>query len=252
MMGICGTFLRRLVQPELNPRSPVGQLSESELDVVYALFEVLTDDLSYPRELVVAEVHRLTTQHAGYFDEYKQGLKLIRKKSINGAFEQVSIEERERVVHSMLRSYAHMENISWIRQQLRLTGENLDGLIAPKPLVRFRHFVVRSLLALYYRGAPGWAVVGYEKYPGMVLSDAEPGTIVAVVEDHGRLLIELADETFETVKTENIVLINGEVEHVKTKGGKQKSTFAAGVTAADRQRVQSQKVVPAQETESVS
>ena len=218
-------YLRRQVQPALLSDTPTGKLDEHAHATIYALFEILCDDTNYPPELVAAHVNHLTEHTPGYFHEFQQGLKLLKRKSIFGAFEDLPAEERQRVIHSILRTFPHIENNAWWRQLLRLTSQHIDTLAAPQPAVRFRHFVARPLLALYYRGQHGWAVVGYDKYPGMTLADNEPSSIVNAFEDHGRILIQLNDETIEVLHLENIVTEFEAIKHINTKGGKQVATL---------------------------
>jgi hypothetical protein len=54
--------------------------------------------------------------------------------------------------------------------------------------------------------------------------------VIGIIEDHGRWLLRLDDETIESLTAEQIVFDRGAISHIKIKGGLQIATLSPDLT----------------------
>lgn len=225
--------LRAWLEPAAARGVPAGPLSDAEHRTVHALFETLTGDDRYSPALLRRHVERRTAEDGGYPQECRAGLALLgramRRESLAGGFADLTLEQRDRVLRRILRSYPHEEKNARWRRRPRLTAENLDllaGGLCRRAERRFRVFVVRDLLEHYYTGPSGWAVVGYREFPGRVRSENEPCEVLGFRVEGDALVLELSDATYETLDPGSLELDEGGALAVRSKSGRQRARFS--------------------------
>jgi glucose dehydrogenase len=204
--------------------SPVGILSDKEHEIIYALFTVLTGR-EFPYNNYVLKLNEKTLTMPGLLQEFKQGIVLLNEIAKNKfclkCFLVGSEEEKEKVLKLIHRRYKSKYNYSLWRKRLRLTGENLDLILLPSSKLRFRKFVTRTLLSIFYKSKQGWSIVKYDEYPSAILMEDLEGEIIKVEKKSFDTILYLSDGTTETLHPSNILLKNGIVEYIKTKDQRQ-------------------------------
>lgn len=159
--------IRRYKLPRLDPRSPTGTLSEPEMRTVLALAEVLLprDRPGMDREFFLQHVYGRTSDTRGYLREYREAVKLLDEKTPGAAgrpdFAGLGLAEREKVLASILWKYRAGESLK----------ARLALIFAPGRTLAFREFVVKDLLAAYYRSPAAWSLLGYAHFPGTPAAD---------------------------------------------------------------------------------
>jgi len=145
----------RLLKPRVDASSPVGALSEGELQNLVAFGEVLVEG----RTLSAAERGHLI-EHlddrargaAGYLSLYRMTASLLDRLA------------GSRFAGLDLRARAH------VMAGHRLTSSRVSALEFLWPFRReeraVRVLAVPDIIQGYYRSAAGWAVVGYRTFPG--------------------------------------------------------------------------------------
>lgn len=222
--------VRDLVAPRLPCTTPTGVLGEAEHRVVHALFQLLTDDPGVSATECGRFVDERTTRVAGYLAVYREGLALLARATTDAfpgrAFAALSLAERDAVLARVLRPFPHEESLAPWRRRLHLTPENLDALLAPRAARRFRRFVVRELLRVYYTSAAGWAVVGYDEFPGRVRSEAAGAEVTALRVEGATVLLTLSDGSVERLDPSSVRTDGAAGLVVLAKGGRQRVVFS--------------------------
>ena len=219
------TKLKNYIRPRL-PEAAGGAsshpLSEGEVETLFALFGTLTgDDGALSEAEFRQHLEHRTAEHAGRLVAYREAA-----TRLGDSFAQLDNGARNRVLKKNLRAYRFRENDSNWRKQLRLTSENIDLLLSSPATKRFRQFVVRDFINLYYHGARSWETVGYENYPGKPALDGDTATVESVEQRGGDLFLTISDGSFEKFNQKNI---NG--DQVTTKGGRQTCTLSDSAKA---------------------
>lgn len=86
---------------------------------------------------------------------------------------------------------------------------------------------MRDLMGFYFQGAEGWAIVGYDEFPGHVRHDQEPCEVIKIIDDEdGRVLLELSDATIEELDPSGLVADKEFVLTAAVKSGRLRAGFA--------------------------
>jgi hypothetical protein len=222
--------LRERLQPALDRRAPVGILTDAQHEVIYALLQVLAGDTSFPRADVRAYVDERTSTVPGYLREYQTAVELLSaataRRHPGTAFPALSVAARDEVLRSFLRRYPSPRGQPAWRRRLRLTSENVDTLVAGGQARRFRLYVARDLLAFYFSSAAGWAVVGYQAFPGRSRAELEPCEVRSVAIEQGQVILALSDGSFEPLETRALRAEGNADLSVMVKSGRQRASFS--------------------------
>ncbi len=154
-----------LRRPQLEEDSPTGELTPREMATVMALAEVLVPiDGGFRgiEEVIERHVRQRTLQTKGYLQEYRKAVALLDETAEavtgHGPFMELSKAEREEVVAALLWKYNADDHMVRRLERLFLSKEGLT----------FRRFIVRDILAAFFRKSrqAAWAIVGYDLFPG--------------------------------------------------------------------------------------
>lgn len=223
--------LKERIEPALDPRAGTGVLSAGEHATVFGLLQALAGDETFAAARCRRYVDGRTLEEAGLLAEYRAGIGLLRESTRrlfgDRPFEELRLDERERVLGALLRRYPHEERQARWRRLTRITGENLDVALARRAARRFRLHVVRDLLRLYYTSAAGWAVVAYaNEFMGKVRSEDDPTEVVSVRVEGDEIILQLSDATFEELDPAALEVDEQHGLAAKTKAGRQHATFS--------------------------
>ncbi len=158
--------ISRRRRPQLDGRSPIGKLAETEMNTIMALIETLipVDDPSdQMKRVMAAHIDHQTTATRGYFKEYRSAVILLNDtaEQIAGRkpFAELNRSDRHRVL-AVLMPTPHPEPGA---------AQRLGRLLSSRARLAFRYLVVSDILSGFFRKLPadGWALVGYARYPGI-------------------------------------------------------------------------------------
>lgn len=230
MLRIIARKLRDRLRPPKRELSDIdAPLTMDEKEAVYALFETITAHPNFSSQRFLAFLDYRTDLHGEmrFASEMLNKAAAARFKDL--PFHQLTSDARQKVLESLLKKYPYRSNESTFRNKFGFTSKNLEVLTTSSAAKSFREFVVRELLAFYYEGQEGWAVVGYDKARGHALEERSEGEVIAVLEQSGQLLLEFADGTFEEFDEKN--LIDGENGMIWAKGRRQKARMNQNIEA---------------------
>jgi hypothetical protein len=224
------TRLKERLQPALDRTAPTGTLTDARHEVIYALLQVLAWDASFPCADVRRRVDERTSTVPGLLREYEAAVGLLEaataRRHPGRAFQALSLDERDEVLRSILRRYPSPRGQPMVRRRLRLTSENVDALVAGGRARRLRVYVVRDLLAFYYSSAAGWAVVGYQAFPGRSRAELEPCEVRSVSIEGDRMTLALSDGSYEPLGPRALRAEGDTDLSVMVKSGRQKASFS--------------------------
>ncbi|MFT5408178.1 MAG: choline dehydrogenase-like flavoprotein [Verrucomicrobiales bacterium] len=212
------TQLKNYIRPRLpEPEDTESvELSATEKEVLFALLGAVTADHALTEAEFSQHLERRISEQPGFLITYREAA-----ARLSAGFAQLDREAQHRALKKILRPYQFRENDSNWRKQLRLTSENFDLLLSSPSTKRFRQFVVRDFLDLYYRGPRAWESVGYENYPGKPLQSGPEGVIESVKQRGGDLFLSIDDGSFEKFRAKNL-----DGDRIHTKGGRQTCTLS--------------------------
>lgn len=221
--------IRRIFDPTLESLGPGRPLDDRVVTTLHALLQVLADDADLPRSLVESTVQRRAARDLAQMREYVAGARLLDARSrdrFGRAFAEVTLDERDQVLRGMLPDHPSPELESPLRRRLRLTSYNLHLVLSWPAHRRFRSFVVADLLSAYYTTARGWAVVGYDEFPGFVRSAAEPCVVRGLSTQGAHVVLELSDACYERLRPGTLRVDDAGRFVCKTKSGRQTAVFS--------------------------
>jgi hypothetical protein len=222
--------LKSRLNPALDPRGGTGLLDDAQHQTLFSLLVVLADDEAPSPTALRDHLDHETRSRPGLLGELTAGLSLLeattRRRHPGQAFHDLSRSDRDRVLHTLLRAYAHPQRSSALLRRSKLTSENLDVLLAGRRARRFRMFVVRELLAYYYTSASGWAVVDYRAYPGRSRAELEPCEVRSAAVEGDRMVLALSDGSFEPLDPQTLRLSDETSLSALVKSGRQKAHFS--------------------------
>jgi hypothetical protein len=154
----------KLLHPELDTAYPLGVLSDDEMRTVVALGETLAAPQSVPpTDFFRDYVNTVTRSQHGFLKEYQRVPTLLNAASTKlfgqGArlnFADLHASRRDNVLKKLLWQYPGHD---WIVSKVEKLAASSDALA-------LRVYVMEPLIEHYYRSSYGWAVVGYESFPG--------------------------------------------------------------------------------------
>jgi hypothetical protein len=145
----------RALRPRLDSSSPTGVLSDQEMGNVVAFAEVLVDGASLPsasRDDLIEHVNDRTRTTPGYLPLYRRTAALLDRLA-GARFVTLGLEARAAVL---------------TRHRLTAYDVRTREYLLPfrRTELAVRSLVVPDLIAGHYGSAAGWAVVGYQAFPG--------------------------------------------------------------------------------------
>jgi hypothetical protein len=157
--------IRELVLPKLDTRYPLGILQDSEMRSIVALGMTLVTRESTPSEnFFIDYVNVITKNQHGFLREYQRAAAYLNATSTDqfgrGArfdFADLSLSQRDKVLEKLLWQYQGHDRI--VRK--------VEKLVASRDAIALRMYVMNPLIEYYYRSTYGWAIVGYESFPGL-------------------------------------------------------------------------------------
>jgi hypothetical protein len=153
----------------LDPDTATGELSTDEHRTIYALFQVITDDIAVPLFACRGFVDEKTRDTPGALDAYRQSARLLEESSrrhYGKRFPRLSMAERDHLLHWLFVAYPHEERLPAWARRMRLVPNKWSLLVEAGAHRLLRHHVMTELLSWYYTTDRGWAVVGWTEFPG--------------------------------------------------------------------------------------
>jgi hypothetical protein len=135
---------------------------------IVALGETLAaPDNTPPAEFFQGYVNATTQGQPGLLREYQRAAALLNATATRlvgqGAhFLDLSVQQREEVLRTLLWQYSGSDQL--VRR--------VEVMAAARDAVALRMYVMGPMIAHYYRSPFGWAVVGYQSFPGTPQFDA--------------------------------------------------------------------------------
>jgi len=230
MLRIIARNFRDRLRPPKRVLSEVDEpLSMDEKETIYALFEVITSHPNFSPQRFLAFLDHRTDLHGEMRYAFKMLDSASAKRFKGLPFHLLTSGCRQKILESILKKYPYRSNESTFRNKFGFTSKNLEVLTTSSEVKSFREFVVRELLAFFYEGQEGWAVVGYDKARGHAIEEESEGEVIDTLEQSGVLLLELADGTFEEFDQAN--MIENEKGMIWVKGGRQKARLSPEIEA---------------------
>lgn len=160
-------ILRQALDIKLDIRTPAGLLDSNELITVTHLAQVLIPEDSTPgasEEWVRQHVNHATESRPGYMEEYRSAAAFLNEVAAETQpstpyFHLLSNEDVNNILTEMFR---------WRQQNYTTWRERIHQLSrSGRRQERLWHFVIQDILRNFYKSPDGWAVIGYDNYPGM-------------------------------------------------------------------------------------
>jgi hypothetical protein len=156
--------LRQLILPKLDSAYPLGVLQDIEMRNIVALGETLVvPEYTPPVDFFHDFVNAQTRSQPGFLKEYQRAAALLNATSADlfgqGAqlqFADLPAPRRDKVLQTQLWQYTGSDRIV----------PKVEKLAASRDVLALRIYVVSPLIEHYYRSPYGWAIVGYESFPG--------------------------------------------------------------------------------------
>jgi hypothetical protein len=150
-----GQVLARYLEPRLDSSSPTGTLSRGEMENLVAFGEVLVEGRPLSadeRRHLIEHVDERTQSAPGYLALYRMTASLLDRLA-GTRFAALDLSERTDVM---------------TRHRLTPSEVGTTEYLLPfrRQELRVRALAVPDLIRGYYRSPAGWAVVGYEAFPG--------------------------------------------------------------------------------------
>lgn len=145
----------RLFKPRLDPTTPTGSLSESELDTILAFAALLVEGRELSAEergYLVEHVSERTAKTPGYLALYRKTAGVLDGLAA-GRFRSLPFAERVNLItrHGLTRYDVRIrEYLTPVRREI----------------LAVRALAVPDLIGGYYSSPAGWATVGYGAFPG--------------------------------------------------------------------------------------
>jgi hypothetical protein len=157
-------YLAKRLYPELDTAYPLGVLHDEEMRAVVALGETLVaPEIEPPVDFFHDYVNSVTQSQHGFLKEYQRAAALLNATS-TGLFGQdarlqfsdLPRPRRDKVLRRLLWQYPGHDRI--VRK--------VEKFMASQDALALRIHVMKPLIEHYYRSPYGWAVVGYDSFPG--------------------------------------------------------------------------------------
>jgi hypothetical protein len=156
--------LRQLILPKLDTTYPIGVLQDIEMRNIVALGETLAAPGSTPSvDFFRDYVNAVTRSQPGFLKEYQRAAALLNTTSADLfdqgerlQFADLPVPRRDNVLQTLLWQYSGSDQIV----------PKIEKLAASRNALALRMYVMSPLIEHYYRSPYGWAIVGYESFPG--------------------------------------------------------------------------------------
>lgn len=166
---IARPYLASELHPELDTSYPVGILDDRNMRAIAALGESLVAAKhAPPTDFFRDFVNDATRNQPGLLKEYRRAAGLLDVSSAamfrgqgSTLFADLSRVRRDQVLRSLLWRYSAADRV--VRK--------VEKLLASHNVLAFRIYVMEPMIVYYYRSSYGWAVVGYDSFPGRPPSD---------------------------------------------------------------------------------
>jgi|GEM_PF-5285454 len=221
--------IRLLFEAELDPEKGTGELTAGELGTLKALYHTLADDDEYDTESYFLGLKERLQTEAGLLDRFQLAVQLLNKtaqQKYSRNFEGMSRSHQNDVLKKILSGSVSRLAESPLKNRLKMTRWHFEKVFSTPARRSFRQFVSTDMLTDYYRGVKGWALVGYEEFPGRVRGEWEPCEVLRVHFEHDDILLELSDLTFDKLLPEALHLEGEDSLVAVTKYGRQRATFS--------------------------
>lgn len=157
-------YMRKLVVPQLDITFPLGLLQDLEMHTVIALGEVLApEEYVPPANFYSEKINSITQKQPGFLKEYQRAVVLLNTtttahfgRGTARRFEELHRVERDEVLRKLLWQYRGDD----------LIRQKVEKITASQDALALRIYVMGPLIEHYYRSPHGWAVLGYESFPG--------------------------------------------------------------------------------------
>lgn len=157
-------YLRQLILPKLDTAYPLGILQDIEMRDIAALGETLVAPESMPPvNFFIDYVNAVTQNQPGFLKEYQHAAALLNTASADFLgkdarlhFAALSLPQRDKVLRALLWQYSGSD----------LIVPKVEKIVASQHVLALRKYVMSPLIRHYYRSPYGWAIVGYESFPG--------------------------------------------------------------------------------------
>jgi len=163
-------YLSELVVPRLDTTYPLGVLQDAQMRNIVALGETVVAPAPLPpADFFRDYVNAITATQGGFLKEFRRAsatlsiasARLFAQDGGLPEFADLPLARRDEVLRALLWQYPDQDFI------LR----KLEKLAASRDALALRVHVMTPLIERYYRSSYGWAVVGYESFPGQPPSD---------------------------------------------------------------------------------
>lgn len=156
--------LRDLIFPKLDTTYPLGVLQDKEMRDIYALGKTLVSPESTPPASFFHDyVNAVTQSQHGFLKEYQRAVAYLNVLSTDlygqGKrlhFADLSGPQRDEVLQTQLWRYPGSNRIA----------PRFEKITASRDALALRIYVMGPLIEHYCRSSYGWAIVGYESFPG--------------------------------------------------------------------------------------
>jgi len=156
--------LRQLILPKLDTAYPLGVLQDIEMRIIVVLGETLVAPESTPPvNFFIDYVNAVTQNQPGFLKEFQRAAALLDATSVDLfgqsarlRFAALPLTQRDKVLRALLWQYSGSD----------LIVPKVEKLAASRDALALRMYVMRPLIEHYYRSPYGWAIVGYESFPG--------------------------------------------------------------------------------------
>jgi hypothetical protein len=166
---------RRYFQLKLDESSELGILNQEQFKIIEAIFEVISPKPSPSTTELLEFVNWRTSTAKGYYQEYRRAADLLQHKSqarFGTSFVRLQEKSREEILRAVLPQHIFLP-----LQEALPAHETEPGLVGKMRVAfellffraeaRFKYFIFWDLLRFYWLSSAGWAVVGYQTYPGV-------------------------------------------------------------------------------------
>lgn len=156
--------LRQLILPKLDTTYPLGVLQDIEMRNIVAFGETLVAPESTPPvNFFIDYVNVVTQNQPGYLKVFQRSAALLDATSVDlfGQstwlhFAALPLPQRDKVLRALLWQYSGSD----------LIAPKVEKIVASRHVLALRKYVMGPLIEHYYRSPYGWALVGYESFPG--------------------------------------------------------------------------------------
>lgn len=161
--------LARRMSSLLRHHAHTGALSDQEHAVIHALLQVITNDIAVEASACRGFIDEKTQETPGAADAYRRAVLLLEESShrhYGKSFSKLSLVKRDWLLHWLFVAFPHEERLPKWARRARIVPHRFSLLFETGDFRALRHYVMPELLSWYYTTDRGWAVVGWDDFPG--------------------------------------------------------------------------------------